>query len=336
MNVADLIAIKKSIEEFQAQIDELKKKVAKLELENANALKKNSTIKAGVATKVNYSKDGLIVNTLELDPTDIPTLSVTKIDGLMDMIDALDQKINKISNQKYIPYTIKAGTGTKINYNSSGQIVSSTNLQPDDIPELPIEKIKGLKEYLELKPTEITVKEVEKNRKISEQDLPKSLFQRLNNIEELLAEKADKSIVTELSNKVNKPAEKIINISDGTYTKLTIDDNKIIDGNILREDDIPAISIGKVKGLQKILNKLATDSSVTELRSLINLLTRSYGSKMDILRDELQTKVNISDFAILENAVMHNDELVQEVLSQFPADDIKQQIIEIKDKLKMY
>lgn len=336
MNVADLIAIKKSIEEFQIQIDDLKKKVAKLELENSLALKKNSTIKAGVGTKVSYNKDGLVVNTLDLDPSDIPTLSITKIDGLLEMINELDQKINNISNQKNIPYVIKAGTGTKINYNSNGQVISSTSLQADDIPELPISKIRGLKEQLELKPTEITVKEVEKSKKITENDLPKTIFQRLNNLEELINSKADQSLVNEIKLSINKKPDTIINISDGEYTKIKIDDNKIIEGNILREADIPDLSIDKIKGLQRILNKLANESSVTELRQLITLLSKTYSSQMDIIRNEMQMKVNFSDFTILENAVMHNDELVQEVLNQYPAEDLKNQIIEIKDKLKMY
>ena len=336
MNVADLIAIKKSIEEFQIQIDDLKKKVAKLELENSLALKKNSTIKAGVGAKVSYNKDGLVIDALDLDPSDIPTLSITKIDGLLEMINELDQKINNISNQKNIPYVIKAGTGTKINYNSNGQIISSTSLKADDIPELPISKIKGLKEQLELKPTEITIKEIEKSKKITENDLPKTIFQRLNNLEELINSKADQSLVNEIKLSINKKVDPIINISDGEYTKIKIDDNKVIEGNILREADIPDLSIDKIKGLQRILNKLATESSVTELRQLITLLSKTYSSQMDIMRNEMQMKVNFSDFTILENAVMHNDELVQEVLNQYPAEDLQNQIIEIKDKLKMH
>ena len=336
MNVADLIAIKKSIEDFQVQIDELKQKVAKLELENANTLKKNLTIKAGVGTKVNYNKDGLVMNTLDLEPTDIPTLSITKIDGLLDMINELDQKINNLSNQKNIPYTITAGTGTKINYNSSGQVISSTTLQPSDIPELPIEKIKGLKEYLDLKPTEITVREVEKSKKITENDLPKTIFKRLNNLEEIINSKANQSDVDEIKKNINKKVDPIINISDGEYTKLKINDNKVIEGNILRENDIPELSIDKIKGLQRTLSKLATESSVTELRQLITLLSKTYASQMDMIRNEMQLKVNFSDFTILENSVMHNDELVQEVLNQYPAEELRNQIIEIKDKLKMY
>lgn len=336
MNVADLIAIKKSIEDFQVQIDDLKKKVAKLELENANSLKKNSTIKAGVGAKINYNKDGLVINTLDLEPADIPTLSITKINGLVDMINELDQKINNLSNQKNIPYVIKPGTGTKINYNSSGQVISSTSLQVSDIPELPIEKIKGLKEYLELKPTEITVREVEKSKKITENDLPKTIFKRLDNIEELINLKADKLDLDNIKKVINKEVDQAIDISDGEYTKIKIDNNKIVEGNILREIDIPELSIEKIKGLQRSLGKLATESSVTELRQLITLLSKTYASQMDMIRNEMQLKVNFSDFTILENAVMHNDELVQEVLNQYPIEDLRNQIIEIKDKLKMY
>lgn len=335
MNVAELIAVKNQIEDFQNQIDELKQKVTKLELATLGSIKRNPDTKAGVGTKISYDKYGLVTGNISLDPEDIPNLSMTKIDGLNEALNQLDQKINNLSNKKNIEHLIQAGTGTKINYNSNGQVVSSTSLKPEDIPELPISKIKGLKEYIELKPTEITVKEIEKRKELTEQDIPKTIIRRLNNVEELVNSKADKDLVNQLDQEIHSKPDPIVNISDGIYTKIQIKDKKIINGNILNDKDIPELETNKIKSLEKALSKLAPESSVIELRSLMSLFSKTTGSQFNILRSEMENKVNYSDFVILENVVMHNDELVKELLDKIDIEKIRESIIEIKNKLQM-
>jgi hypothetical protein len=49
----------------------------------------------------------------------------------------------------------------------------------------------------------------------------------------------------------------------------------------------------------------------------------------------MENKVNYSDFVILENVVMHNDELVKELLDKMDIEKIRESIIEIKNKLQM-
>ena len=98
MNVAELIAVKNQIEDFQNQIDELKQKVTKLELATLGSIKRNPNTKAGVGTKISYDKYGLVTGNISLDPEDIPNLSMTKIDGLNEALNQLDQKIRKILN----------------------------------------------------------------------------------------------------------------------------------------------------------------------------------------------------------------------------------------------
>lgn len=84
----------------------------KLKLTRANitdtAVAKNAAITAGTHTKITYDAKGLVTGGADLEASDIPTLAISKIDGLQTALDAKQETV--AFNGAYDKNTNKAAT----------------------------------------------------------------------------------------------------------------------------------------------------------------------------------------------------------------------------------
>lgn len=87
--------------------------IAAVEQKANAAVVANAGIAAGTATKITYDAKGLVTKGENLSASDIPTLGISKIDGLQD---ALDSKQNNLTfDGEYNPGTNKAATVSTVN-----------------------------------------------------------------------------------------------------------------------------------------------------------------------------------------------------------------------------
>lgn len=87
--------------------------IAAVEQKANAAVVANAGIAAGTATKITYDAKGLVTKGENLSASDIPTLGISKIDGLQD---ALDGKQNNLTfDGEYNPGTNKAATVSTVN-----------------------------------------------------------------------------------------------------------------------------------------------------------------------------------------------------------------------------
>ena len=87
--------------------------IAAVEQKANAAVVANADIIAGTATKITYDAKGLVTKGENLTVSDIPTLGISKIDGLQD---ALDGKQNNLTfDGEYNPGTNKAATVSTVN-----------------------------------------------------------------------------------------------------------------------------------------------------------------------------------------------------------------------------
>ena len=153
MEVNELIQIKNQISSLEETINSLKKQINAIDIDRQFYLTAEENLLPGMATKVVYNKNGLITRGDKLDKTDIPNLDIDHIDGLRELINS---KISKTEMSRFRSIVDQAiprkgnitNTGIKINYDDSGYVISSSDLLEEDIPELSIDKIKGLSEAL--------------------------------------------------------------------------------------------------------------------------------------------------------------------------------------------
>lgn len=97
--------------------------------------------------------------------------------------------------------------------------------------------------------------------------------------------------------------------------------------------DIPELPISKINNLKIELSKKADHSEVTSFHSLIDLANRSTATQFKHLREELNFKIDYATFTIIENRILHLEELIGNLLQQYPIDKIMDEINALKEKI---
>ena len=131
--------------------DSLNTAVGKLEKGLDSKVDANSAITAATKCKITYDTKGLVTAGADLQASDIPNLTSTKINSLADYTkgstnaaiastDTLNQALSKLENQidaKVSGNTaITGATKCKITYDSKGLVTSGADLSTTDIPDL--------------------------------------------------------------------------------------------------------------------------------------------------------------------------------------------------------
>jgi len=350
MSPQDAIEMKNTITFLMESIDIMTKDINSLKLDQQRTLRANTVIPPGVTCKVAYDSSGLVIKSLELEDEDIPQLSIDKISGLRNILNS-QQVETKPKKDEVVPKrTIKAGTGTKVNYDENGLVTSSTDLTQDDIPSLAIEKITGLKDLLstlELQeqvapPTKTKINpgtfpkitfdsdgRVVVGSKLSIDDIPGDIINRINLLESRLTSFASRESVNNLLKITDNKLNCNPSINAGTFTKVIVDQNGlVISGTDLTIHDLPEINIHDIPELASILKKKADQSDVIELNNQLSLMSNSNQLvEMNKIKTKLDTKADEVEVKNLSNQVREFKKDVDNLSQKLPSEHLP---IEIK------
>lgn len=360
--------LNRRIEELLSRIDDLDKKVTSIELNEQRYLKKNNPISPSMGIKVAYDENGLIKTSMGLSSSDLPEITIPAITGLQEVLnnkaDIID--IPNIDHIKTRSNKIYA-TGTKINYDENGYIISSSELSIDDIPILPISKIEGLSDAMELamsistsystKPlvedlpqesfpagiyTKVNIDNMGRiiaASNITIEDIPDELVSKVNVIESMIPNLASQTSIDGLSASLNNKLDKNLPVEPGTYTKVTIDkQGLVLLGENLTKEDLPDIDINDIDGLRLELNNKSTIEQFHELNESMQILMRSINDIGDLikLKNELPKLVSDEKFRLLEDEVSLLHSTFDELNEKIPNDTILDQLKVITTNLSNF
>ena len=356
--MSELIELEKRISGIEATLKQIESVVSAFKIDKQRLMKTDNNIIPGIGVKVSYDMYGRITGSTPLEQNDIPQLSVEKINGLSGLLEdkATKSDINSLSNKidSVNRHSRTVKTGTVVNVDENGLVNDVSDLTPENIPELPIDKIKDLPEVLDqLRLHENTSNNIFIHKSITAgvackvsydeyghitgserlvmEDLPSSIDARLNRIESKLADVALRTDLNELSVALNKkmdiPSTKLI---PGIYTKLAVSENGLISGvNNLSSNDIPELPITSIHDLS---NQLSSKASLNNMEELSNTLqTRIHD--MENKEQELPPIPSMEEFIQLKHSHEELLTLVNTLLSAIPGDQILQEIDSMKEDL---
>ncbi|MCM1234020.1 MAG: hypothetical protein NC489_28280 [Ruminococcus flavefaciens] len=351
--------IMERLETLEGEYGRLSTLISRLGIDTQRFVSANDPITPGVACKLAFDQNGLILRGEALTTSDIPDLPIEKILNLKDI---LNRKSDATPKREVPTRTTKknivAGTGTKINYDEEGRVLSSSDLLASDIPELPMEKISGLTDrlrVLETQPEEynyipefrvtpgcfpkITYDSsgrVLKGEKLSMDDIPSSLISRLNVIESGMTSFAPRSVISSLQESLSKKLDANDYMTPGTYMKVVVDSKGLVTGyEKVTKKDLPPIIIKDVEGLESSLRKKADQSDFIRLHESVASLV-SLGSKLSELSSvklEVSKKADREEIGAIKNQVDSLSTRLNTIADKIPNDTILGLLNEIKGEL---
>lgn len=354
------------LDTIEEKIGSINKFMSSLKIDHQTFLKSNNPIIPGIGCKVAFDKNGLILRSMDLESSDIPSIPIDKIDGLRDL---LSDKINNSDIKRLkdslidvlvSSNNIKEGYGINI-IRDNNDVTISIDLIDSDIPILPIRHIDGLREKLELIesslndiPKEFNIDDfkvepgtfpkvtydskgrIVSGSKLSVDDIPNEFISRINVLESNITLLSSQKYVDNVSKSINKKIDGNDPITPGIYTKVKVDSKGLItSGDKLSINDLPKLSTSNIDGLDQILqNKVNYDQyidlndSVSSLHNAINKL-----GEVSKLRNILDSKANDKDLKELDNKVIHLQELMDVLSNKIPNELIMEQLSEIQKEL---
>lgn len=261
----------------------------------------NPTV-AGTATKVNYNDQGIIIDSCELLPEDIPMLPVSKIEGLPDVVDYINSfGINPIADVIDHP-SVSPGVYTKVTVNKDGHITHGGMLEMDDIPY--------------------------------------ALITRMNELETRMTSYTPGTSFDMLSKLVNTKMDKNpVNVVPGTYMKVSVNkDGLVTGGSNVTLSDFPEIGIGDVTHLRSELSQKASTEEVANLNMMISRMTKTISQVGEVLNltTEVKNKANQKDLADLENKVNTMTRTYETLIDNFDSDTIQAEVIQLKSTISEF
>jgi hypothetical protein len=312
---------------------------------------KGTKINPGIGTKLAFDSNGLILSSETLKEDDIPPLSMDKIIGLKSDInntasaDDVTQIRNEIAN--IYNHTLTSKTGCKVNVDEHGFVNGVSDLNVEDIPQLTLDKIDGLKEALnELRANSNAIQSIdtfttnpgtgckltydEHGRVINKseltiEDLPAELLMRINQIDSSLASKAQQSSVDILTTKMLHKVDANSSISKGIYTKVNVDSNGLVtNGECLTKNDLPLIGVEDIEYLQQILDEKLNVDHLDQIMDNMESIRNLCDAKLNV--DDIKVKANVDTVHNLEMRVQHLEDVVNNVIENIPGDMILKQL----------
>jgi hypothetical protein len=232
----------------------------------------NAPIVPGSGAKISYDAKGLVIGSEQLVEADIPMIPISKVSGLVQVIDELkdttviDNIITQLNTKITANGNIEAKTATKISYDNKGLVTGGSDLIESDIPIIPISKVQNLQESLNTKINKRTPIDPGVGTKIvyNSDGLVTGKYDLLATDIPLLDINKIVNLQTILDNKVTANA----NIIAKTAAKISYDAKGLVTGGQdLNIDDIPTLPTSKITGLDNALANVASASTVTELQS---------------------------------------------------------------------
>lgn len=363
MNPESIIALQNRIEEVEQVAQEAIKKIKGIEIDNQRKINANVKIPPGIACKVAYDANGLILSGDKLNASDIPTLTIDAIDGLRKALDSKlsesDAKKIQTNDQQVKKSDKVAGTGIKVNFDENGWIVSVSDLIVDDVPALPIEHIISLREELNIIKSTISpvveVTEVPKiapgtfpkitydetgrvlsGSKLTTSDIPIEVIEKINHLEEQIPLFAPRTNVDSISKILRDKLDANNSITPGTYTKMTVDSKGLITkGYKLTIKDLPAIGIDDVNDLSQILRNKADQSDLMGLNDTVSSIVNSLSKIGDItaIQNKLERKAEDQDVRDIASRIESLQKLMDTLSTKIPNELIMEQLQQIQNEV---
>jgi hypothetical protein len=318
------------IAQLESAIAEIQKFMAAFNIDKQIFIHKDNTT-PGMGTKVSVNSDGLVTDVKDLSPSDIPTLPISKIDGLPERLDdtvsrsqmnLLDDKIAKVLNHGD---TIK--TGAKVNVDGNGLVNEVMNLSQEDIPQLNMDKINGLAEAINMMKSTLATKQEQPTtvQQVQQIEVPESLIKRVSAIESSLANKANKDELSPIYNELGNKCDKR-HTESGSYAVVDVDNNGFVTGGRqLAPKDLPPITIMDVEGLYDKLALIIDRNDFLKLSAEVSSLASRMKRLDEIMEletslqatikkvNDIQRKVNELDATL--DRVLHDRTIKDEILS---------------------
>lgn len=361
MNPEEIINIKNNINNLKASIDDITQAISALKIDKQMVLKSNNPIPPGIACRITFDSNGLVLKGEDLRSEDIPDIPIGKVVGLTKALESKNEELMLLSTNKESDVDInkiEAGTGIKINYDEYGRVLSSSNiLLESDIPDLTIEKIKGLGDKLSFIESQInnesnnTVVEIStvtagtfpkitfdssgkvlNGSKLSVDDIPISLINRINTVESRISSLASQQTVDALVKDIKGKVKSKGDISPGIYTKVTVDSQGLItSGDKITISDLPEIQIKDVINLETILRKKADYSDFVELTNTVSsIMSNGKSNEIIKLQNQMSTKASNEDLKKIDNKLTNTQMLLDKLVDKLPSEYIVEQLDQIQ------
>lgn len=216
-------------------------------------------------------EDDIITNTTVMSSDGSVKLKLNTIGGA-STVDVTAAVTPEMHSQKVDANPeIEAGTATKVTFDSKGLVTGGTNLTPEDIPELSIDKVSGLQAALDLKAADVDVKAIEKAMETKADD---------TDIEAVNAEIS--TIRSDLETKVVANSA----ITPGTASKITYDAKGLVTGSekLTVADLDGGVNVADISDFESTVAKYAL---AADLNSLGADTTAKLATKIDVPETEL-------------------------------------------------
>lgn len=372
MNTELIISLQNKIEELSSAIDIMGKTVNALKINDQRRLTSNTPIPPGIACKVAYDSNGLITRGTSLEVSDIPQLDIDKIINLKKHLDDKAslkdfEKFKSAITEMIKPAVNKlsqiAGTGIKVNYNSDGRIVSSSDLLPSDIPVLPISKIEGLSDII----SHLSIQKISENaedsipnikvnpgtyvkvsidkygrvitgEKLGMNDIPSELISKLNVIESKFVDIPSQQTIVAIQKNLVEKLDGNLPIIPGTFTKVKVDSKGLVTfGDKLNIRDLPKLTISDITGLEKVIRDKADYKDFLSLSDTVSSLVNSLSAIGEIsgIKNELHSKAKDEDVKKLSSSVSQIKHTLDSLVNRMPSDIISDQLTQIQNEVSM-
>ena len=350
MNPNEIIEFQERLDSYDSHIEEIEKSLAGMKIDYQVHLKANKDIVPGIACKIAYDSKGLIVGAQELIVSDIPNLPIEKIIGLDERLADVAEKMNSIQTtakafEKWMSIGPIVQSGIKVNYDEHGRIVSSANLLAEDIPELPMSKIVGLEDALELIRSSAATPTIQpqiikesKPVRITMDDMPSELFSRLNEIETRFSAYTPARIIENVNKTLRDKVDANPPIRAGKYTKVQVDAKGLVThGDQLEKSDLPDLGISDITGLTRVLQSKADRSDLNDIQASISQLMDTSKKIGDVLKisSQLSTKADDSELKSLAVQVSRIKRATESLTEMASGEMIMEELRKIRSELSI-
>lgn len=359
-----------TISSLENKVNQLTKEINKLMIDKQQFVPLGKTITPGISPKVAYDSNGMILQGMELDVSDIPQLPITQIIGLKSQLDSIvdTADVKKITNdlKKLIVSrsSESVSSATKVNYDANGFIVSGSQLTSDDIPTLPISKIDGLSDIISIinslsessnnsrissnttdnitKSGTFTKVSVDSSGRVTNgdrltiNDLPIDLINRINQLESKIIDTTPIELFNRMNTAITKKIDSNTDITPGTYSKLTVDSKGlVVSGDKLTIDDLPNLTMDCIEGLKGELNKTAKYTDIIDLNNSMSQIISSIQSIGDVnqLKTSLHLKADADQVVRLEKEFTQFKKNIAAVEENLPSELILTQLENIASRI---
>lgn len=298
--------IEKAIEELTAKVNSIEQKMTGVMIDVQSCIPKKLELQPGTGVKLSYDKDGLVRGSSSLEPSDIPTLPMTKIEGLEECWHNIPTSSEMKQVQAELQQKTAKGsvtdTATKVNIDANGHVVGTGDLTQEDIPNIPIAKIINLSTVLSdingkiavlrnsVKELSDTVKQLQSTPRIPvvtfSENGESQLQSQINELSQAVF------LINQRLNRRDSHYTSPIRVSPGRYSSFTVDRS----GSIVAADEMTDVDVETIH------------AEINEIKSTLSQLTQRLQAKADAvdvtkLQNTLNQKISdIPDMRMVVNS----------------------------------